>query len=126
MKRYGFLLLMCLAFGIGFSLFAQENPDTLVVEKQKEILTENNEKPKIKEERRNEGESQEKTKIKITGNQLIIEDLSQDGVLDIYNIMGAKVFNRRVKAGTNQYTLSLPRGYYIIKIGKITQKIAIK
>lgn len=126
MKRYGFLLLMCLAFGIGFSLFAQENPDTLVVEKQKEILTENNEKPKIKEERRNEGESQEKTKIKITGNQLIIEDLSQDGVLDIYNIMGAKVFNRRVKTGTNQYTLSLPRGYYIIKIGKITQKIAIK
>jgi hypothetical protein len=40
--------------------------------------------------------------------------------------MGVKVYNRRVKAGTNQYILSLPKGYYIIKIGKLTRKIAIK
>lgn len=71
-------------------------------------------------------EPHEKTKIRLTGSQLIIEDLPEDGVLEIYNIMGAKVYNRRMKAGTNQYILSLPKGYYIIKIGRITRKIALR
>lgn len=79
-----------------------------------------------RQEPQNREEPQDKTKIKLTGNRLIIEDLPEDGVLEIYNIMGVKVFNRRVKAGTNQYILSLPKGYYIIKIGKFTRKIAIK
>lgn len=74
----------------------------------------------------NNEEPQEKTKIRLTGNRLIIEELPQDGILEIYNIMGAKVYNRRAKAGTNEYILSLPKGYYIVKIGKFTRKIAVK
>lgn len=74
----------------------------------------------------NKEQPQDKTKVKLTGNQLIIEDLPEDGVLEIYNIMGVKVFNRRIKSGTNQYALSLSKGYYIIKIGKFTRKIAVK
>lgn len=73
-----------------------------------------------------EEDLQEKTKIKLVDNRLIIENLPEDGILEIYNIMGVKVYNRRVKAGTNQQYLSLPKGYYIIKIGTFTRKIAIK
>lgn len=71
-------------------------------------------------------EPQDKTKIKLAGNLLIIENLPQEGILEIYNIMGTMVFNRRVKAGTTEVTLPVSRGYYIIKIGKFTRKIAIK
>jgi hypothetical protein len=80
----------------------------------------------LSEESQNGEELRNKTKIKLTENRLIIENLPKDELLEIYNIMGMKVYNRRVKAGTNQYVLSLPKGYYIIKIGKLTRKIAIK
>ncbi len=116
MKRYCFLLLMIyLASGVGFSQSALRNSDPFGMEEQQNRL-----------ELQNEEEAEDKTKIRLNGNRLIIEDLPEDGVLEIYNIMGAKVYNRRVKAGTNQYILSLPRGYYIIKIGKLTRKIVIR
>lgn len=69
---------------------------------------------------------QDKTKIKVIGNQLYIEYLPVDDILEIYNIMGVKVYNHRVKAGTNHIVLPLSKGYYIIKIGKLTRKVAIK
>lgn len=128
MKRCRFFVLMtCLILGVGFPLFSQGNVHNLVVEEHQDIQTsQNSEEPQNKVELQNDEEPQDKTKIKLTGNQLIIEELAKDSILDIYNIMGVKVYNRRVKAGTNQYSLSLPRGYYIIKIDKLTRKIAIK
>jgi hypothetical protein len=71
-------------------------------------------------------ESEIKTKIKLVDNKIKIENLPKDDLLEIYNIMGMKVYSRRIKAGTNEYALSLTKGYYIIKIGKITKKIAIR
>lgn len=133
MKRCGVLLLMlCLTLGIGFPLFAQRNPDRFAMNESEEKVQanlkepDNSEEPQIKETRQDEEEPQDKTRIKLSGNQLVVEDLSKDGILDIYNIMGVKVYNRRIKAGTNQYILSLPKGYYIIKIDKLTRKIAVK
>jgi hypothetical protein len=70
--------------------------------------------------------TQDSLKVVITENRLIIENLTKDNILEIYNIMGAKVYTRRLKSGTNEYHISLPKGYYIIKIGKFTKKIAIK
>ena len=69
---------------------------------------------------------QDTIKIKFSESTLIIENLPKDDVLEIYNIMGAKVYTRRIKSGTNEYQITLPRGYYIIKIGKFTKKIAVR
>lgn len=69
---------------------------------------------------------QDSLKVVFTDSRLIIENLPADNILEIYNIMGAKVYTRRLKSGTNEYNISLPKGYYIIKIGKFTKKIAIK
>ena len=69
---------------------------------------------------------QDSLKVVFTESRLIIENLPTDNILEIYNIMGAKVYTRRLKSGTNEYHISLPKGYYIIKIGKFTKKIAIK
>lgn len=153
MKRCCSLLLMvCLTCGVGFPLFAKEKPGRFAMEEphktmelQNIIEPQNMGESQNPEREQNRGEfqnttrlqnlsgesqngeePQDKTKIKLTENRLIIENLPEDEVLEIYNIMGMKVYNRRVKAGTNQYILSLPKGYYIIKIGKLTRKIAIK
>lgn len=104
MKHTFFILLITLLFcSVGLRAYTQEsNHRTVTVE------------------------VENKTKIKVIENRIIIENLPKDELLEIYNIMGVKVFSRRVKAGTNEYTLSLSRGYYIIKIGEITRKIAIR
>lgn len=65
-------------------------------------------------------------KVKLVENRLTIENLVQDGVLEVYNIMGTRVYTRRVKAGTSTHVLSLPKGYYIVRIGKYSRKIAVK
>jgi len=146
MKRcYSFLLMIYLIWGAGLPLLAQGDPggfgmeglqnslvtpDTLNMQNREGL--QNIEKLQTATQIQNRQDSQNwedpqnKTKIKLTGSQLIIENLPEDGVLEIYNIMGVKVYNRHVKAGTNQYILSLPKGYYIIKIGKFTRKIAVR
>ena len=70
--------------------------------------------------------SADSLKVTFIESRLTIENLPKDNILEIYNIMGAKVYTRRLKSGTNEYNISLPKGYYIIKIGKFTKKIAIK
>ncbi|MEA5062928.1 MAG: T9SS type A sorting domain-containing protein [Petrimonas sp.] len=66
------------------------------------------------------------TKIKVTENRLIIENLPKDGVLEVFSIVGVKVYTRKVKAGTNEYQLDLPKGYYIVRIGDLVKKILLK
>lgn len=104
MKHFNSILLTTLLLlGMGFPLFSQVNPIRSVVE----IPT------------------TDTINIKLSENRLIIENLPKDDILEIYNIMGVKVFTRRVKEGTNEYILNLPKGFYILKIGKYTKKIAL-
>ncbi len=65
-------------------------------------------------------------RISIAANKLIVENLPKDGILEVFSIVGVKVYSEKVKAGTNEYTLNLPKGYYIVKIGDIVKKIAVK
>ena len=104
MKHFNTILLTTLLLlGMRFPLFSHVNPIRSVVE----IPT------------------TDTINIKLSENRLIIENLPKDDILEIYNIMGVKVFTRRVKEGTNEYILNLPKGFYILKIGKYTKKIAL-
>ena len=71
-------------------------------------------------------ESVLETKITWAENRLVVENLPKDGVLEIFSIVGVKVYTQKIKAGTNEYILHLPKGYYIIRIGDIVKKIALK
>lgn len=71
-------------------------------------------------------ENVSETKIKVSENRLIIENLPKDGVLEIFSIVGIKVYTQKVKAGTNEYQLNLPKGYYIVRIDDLVKKILIK
>lgn len=63
--------------------------------------------------------------ISITDN--ILHVLGANGqTLQIYNVAGICVQNFKVEGSDKRYELALPKGFYIVKVGKIVRKIALK
>ena len=71
-------------------------------------------------------EEVKQTEILYAGNRLIVKNLEQDSVLEIYSIVGVKVYSIEIRAGSNEYPIQLPKGYYIVRIGKHSKKIAVR
>ena len=46
--------------------------------------------------------------------------------LSIYNVAGVHVQSFRVEGADRRYGLNLPKGCYIVKVGKVVRKISIK
>lgn len=46
--------------------------------------------------------------------------------LCIYNVAGVHVQSFRVDGADRRYELNLPKGCYIVKVGKVVRKISIK
>ena len=46
--------------------------------------------------------------------------------LSIYNVAGMHVQSFRVEGADRRYELNLPKGCYIVKVGKVVRKISIK
>jgi len=46
--------------------------------------------------------------------------------LQIYNVAGVRVMNVKVDGADKRYELNLPKGCYIVKVGKTVRKIAIR
>lgn len=46
--------------------------------------------------------------------------------LQIYNVAGVRVMNVKVDGADKRYDLNLPKGCYIVKVGKTVRKIAIR
>lgn len=104
MQKKLIILIVCsLLWGFVFAVTAQQRQNRVVMEEQK---------PEVK--------------ITFTENRIIIENLPKDDVLEIFNVMGVKVYTQRVKAGTNEYNVNLSKGFYIIRVGTTTKKIAVK
>lgn len=102
-KFYPVILGICLLSGLAFPAQAQEDRARMVME-----------------------ETRPEPKITFAENRVIIENLPDDGVLEVFNIMGGKIYSRRVNAGTNEYSIDLPKGYYIIRVGHLVKKVIIK
>lgn len=47
-------------------------------------------------------------------------------VLHIYNVTGVRVMSIRVDGADKVYELNLPKGCYIVKVGKYVRKISIR
>lgn len=71
-------------------------------------------------------DARQSPKLTLAQNRIVIENLPSDDVLEVYNIMGVKIYSQRIKSGTNEYAVDLPRGYYIIKAGKLVKKVAVR
>ena len=46
--------------------------------------------------------------------------------LSIYNITGVRVMNLKIDGADSSYSLNLPKGCYIVKVGKMVRKISIR
>lgn len=46
--------------------------------------------------------------------------------LDIYNVAGMKVMSVKIDSTDKRYELNLPKGCYIVKVGKTVRKISIR
>ena len=47
-------------------------------------------------------------------------------MLQIYNVTGVCVMSLRVDGQDKRYNLNLPKGCYIVKVGKVVRKISIR
>ena len=57
-----------------------------------------------------------------------VEIIDQDNgqTLEVYNIAGVKVMAIKVEGQDKRFDLNLPKGCYIVKVGKVVRKISIK
>ena len=63
--------------------------------------------------------------ISISGNVLRVEGADNE-TLYIYNVVGVRVMSIKIDSQDKRYSLSLPKGCYIIKVGKVVRKISIR
>ena len=65
--------------------------------------------------------------VSISVNQSTLHVANANGqTLEIYNVAGVKVMNIKIEGNDKKYDLNLPKGCYIVKIGKVARKISIK
>ncbi len=70
---------------------------------------------------------QESQKVTVSVSGSILRVTGGDGeVLHIYNVTGVRVMSIRVDGYDKSYSLNLPKGCYIVKIGKTVRKITIR
>jgi hypothetical protein len=63
--------------------------------------------------------------ISVYGSVLRIEG-ANDEMLQIYNVTGVCVMSLRVDGQDKRYNINLPKGCYIVKVGKVVRKISIR
>ena len=47
-------------------------------------------------------------------------------VLFVYNVTGVQVMTIKVDGADKSYNLNLPKGCYIVKVGKVVRKVSIR
>lgn len=79
------------------------------------------------QDRRNGFDSEKQgVELTINGEKFVVENLPQDGSVEVFNILGTKVMTFNVNSGTNSNRVNLPKGYYILKSDNVTKKIVVK
>ncbi len=65
--------------------------------------------------------------VEINGTtKITLENVSMSGYLEVYSILGVKVTSVNLKTIVGQCVLDLPKGLYILKVGKVAQKIIVR
>lgn len=63
--------------------------------------------------------------ISVTESTLHVTGASGQ-MLFIYNVAGVRVMSLKVEGADKHFELNLPKGCYIVKVGKVVRKISIK
>ena len=63
--------------------------------------------------------------ITVSGNTVRISGTNGEDI-EIFNLTGTKVTTIKTEATGKTYSVNLPKGCYLIKIGKVVRKISIR
>ena len=63
--------------------------------------------------------------ISVVGNTLHVVG-AEDEQLAVYNVTGVRVMSMKVDGSDKHYTLNLPKGCYIVKVGNVVRKVSIR
>lgn len=76
------------------------------------------------------GEQQDNTmtlEVVINGvSKVTMENIPTTGSLEVYSILGVKVRSVNLKTYIGICYIELPKGIYILKVGKVAQKVIVK
>ena len=65
--------------------------------------------------------------ISISVSESVLHITGADGlVMQIYNVAGVRVMSVKVEGPDKRFELNLPKGCYIVKVGKVVRKISIR
>lgn len=62
--------------------------------------------------------------ISVSGKTVHVTN-AEGQTLEVYNITGVRVGSYKIDSPDKQITLSLTKGCYILRVGKITRKVAL-
>lgn len=70
---------------------------------------------------------QEFQNVTISVNQSVVRVSGANGqVMHVYNVAGVRLMTIRIEGNDKSFELNLPKGCYIVKVGKTVRKISIK
>jgi hypothetical protein len=71
--------------------------------------------------------AQPQTEIQIIVEQGAIRVAGAAGeTMHVYNVTGVEVMNMRVDSQDKRFHVNLPKGFYIIKVGKVVRKVYLR
>jgi len=65
-------------------------------------------------------------KVSSVDNRIIVSNAPEKSKMEIYSIVGSKVKEIEMKQPSGEYPVTLPKGYYIVRIEGIVRKIVIR
>jgi len=69
----------------------------------------------------------EQVQISVTNGSTVQVKFAEGMMLEVYSITGEKVYAQRVDSPSKSFEFSnLPKGCYIVKVGKVTRKVYLK
>ena len=66
--------------------------------------------------------------IEITAykNYIRVKNAPVGQILELYSVVGIKVAEIKITSSDGEYSVNIPKGYYIIRIGETVRKVVIR
>lgn len=64
--------------------------------------------------------------LTVDANRVYVRNVIVGQTLEVFSVVGLKMDTVTMKAVAAEYTLNVPKGYYILKIGETVRKVVIK
>ena len=71
-------------------------------------------------------DSERVIEMTVVGNRIFLENAPIGKRIEVFSVVGLKVADIEIKTPSGEHLLNVPKGYYILRIGDIVRKVAIR